>query len=201
MSAESRQEPELKVVDRRWWVQQGDTKAAGAATATTEWTPGKPTYVEELERQLADRDKQLQDTVAKYREAAREFEESRARQRKDVAKEVERGRRQLLIEFLDVLDNLERALEAAARAGSTDALVSGVEMVRRQFVSKLDAFGVVPIAALGEMFDPAYHEAVSVVPTADPAQDGRICGVLTAGYRIDEDVLRHATVAVWKAGP
>ncbi|MGE3841479.1 MAG: nucleotide exchange factor GrpE [Vicinamibacterales bacterium] len=199
MSPESRQEPELKVVDRRWWVQQGDAKVEDPATAKGEWTPGKPTYVEELERQLAERDKHLQDTVAKYREAAREFEESRARQRKDVARDVERGRRQLLVEFLDVLDNLERALDAAAKAGGADALVNGVEMVRRQFLSKLEAFGVVPIAALGEVFDPAHHEAVSVVPTADPAQDGRICGVLTAGYRIDQDVLRHATVAVWKA--
>lgn len=207
MSPESKQEPELKVVDRRWWAQaeRAKTEAKTAATAgpaagAEEWTPGKPTYVEELERQLADRDRQLQDTIAKYREAAREFEETRARQRKDIAKDVERGRRQLLVEFLEVLDNLDRALEAATRAASTDPLVSGVEIVRRQFLAKLEAFGVTPLSALGEPFDPARHEAVAMVPTQDPAQDGRICGVLTAGYMIQDEVLRHAGVAVSKYG-
>jgi molecular chaperone GrpE len=197
MSDELKQgeEPVVRVVDRRWWAQQ-DASGASADAVGTEWQPGKPTYVEELERQLAERDRQLQETVAKYRDAAREFEDARARVRKDVARDVDRGRRTVLSELLEVVDNLDRAIEAARRGGSVDAVLNGVEMVQRLFLSKLEGFGVRRLEALGEPFDPTRHEAVSLVPTTDPAQDGRICAVLSPGYAINEDVLRPATVAV-----
>lgn len=192
----SEQEPTLKVVDRRWWAQQGETAETAGARATEEPRLGKPSYVEELERQLAEKDRQLQETLTKYREAAREFDDTRARLRKDIGKDVERGRRVMLVELLEVLDNLDRALDAARTASSTDTLLSGVEMVRRLFLAKLDGFGVRRIEALHQPFDPARHEAVTTVPTADPAQDGIICGVLTQGYTMNEDVLRPAMVAV-----
>jgi molecular chaperone GrpE len=189
-------EPEVKVVDRRWWARQGATADAAGGSGDAEWRPGKPSYVEELERQLAEKDRQLQETVAKYREASREFDEARARLRKDVARDVERGRRAMLAEMLEILDNLDRALEAARRQDAAAPLVQGVEMVRRLFLAKLESFGVRPIEALDLPFDPSRHEAVSVVPVFDPSRDGHVCGVLTAGYTIDDDVLRPAVVAV-----
>lgn len=70
-------------------------------------------------------------------------------------------------------------------------------LIRRIFfLSKLKGFGVTRIDALGQRFDPALHEAVTMVPTNDPAQEGVVCGVLTPGYLINEGVLRPAMVAV-----
>ena len=189
-------EPEVKVVDRRWWAQAAQPDAATGTKDDAAWQPGKPTYVEELERQLAEKDRQLQETLTKYREAAHEFDDARARLRKDVARDVERGRRVMLVELLDVVDNLDRAIEAARSAASVDAVVGGIEMVRRLFLSKLEAFSVRRIESMGQPFDPARHEAVTTVPTTDPAQDHRVCGVLTQGYTMGEDVLRPAMVAV-----
>jgi molecular chaperone GrpE len=187
---------EVKVVDRRWWAQP-EAAASNADTASaTEWQPGKPTYVEELERQLAEKDRQLQEMIAKYRDASREFDDIRARLRKDIARDVERGRRAMLVELLDVVDNLDRALEAGRGGASADAVVNGVEMVRRLFLAKLQGLGVQRLDPLGELFDPTHHEAVTLVPTSDPAQDGRVCGVLTPGYMLNDEVLRPATVAV-----
>jgi molecular chaperone GrpE len=189
--------PSLKVVDRRWWAQQPANESADVPPGAEQaWQPGKPTYVEELERQLADRDRQLQETLAKYRESAREFDDARARLRKEVAKDVERGRRVMLVELLEVLDNLERAIDAARRDQSGEALVDGVEMVRRQFLSKLEGFGVTAIDAMGQRFDPSRHEAVTTVPTTNPAEDGLVCGTLTTGYVMGGEVLRPAVVAV-----
>ena len=187
----------VKVVDRRWWANQEN---ANASTAAATAAPSlKPTYVEELEQKLAEKDKQLQDAIARYRGASAEFDESRLRMRREIAKDLERGRREILADLLDVVDNLDRALDAArsnTAPDRIDTLLQGVELVRRQFLAKLEGFGVTRIESEGQKFDPALHDAVSAVPAATPDQDGTIVGVVRHGYRIGDDVLRPAAVAV-----
>ncbi len=179
------------MVDRRWWA-RGEDEGAPAERST------KPTYVEELERQVAEKDRIAQEYIAKYRQAASEFEESRLRLRREISKDIERGRREILADLLDVVDNLDRAIEAAGRSTSPEALLQGVEMVRRQFLSKLEGLGVRRIESEGVSFDPLRHEAVSTVPAATPEDDGRVVGVVRHGYTIGDDVLRPASVAVAK---
>jgi molecular chaperone GrpE len=72
-------------------------------------------------------------------------------------------------------------------------------MVRRQFLSKLESFGVRRIEVDRQPFDPMKHEAVSTVPAAAPEDDGRVVGIVRNGYTIGDDVLRPASVAVGKA--
>jgi molecular chaperone GrpE len=192
---ENEQEIPVKVVDRRWWVNQ-DAGATPSAAATS--SSLKPTYIEELERQLAEKDRIAQEYIAKYRQAAAEFEESRLRLRREIGKDLERGRREILSDLLEVIDNLDRAIESAKTAVSADTLLQGVEMVRRQFLSKLEAMGVTRIDAEGKPFDPDLHEAVSTIPAPSSEQDGQIAGVVRHGYRIGNDVLRPAAVAVTK---
>jgi molecular chaperone GrpE len=114
-------------------------------------------------------------------------------------KDAERSRRAMLAEFLEVVDNLDRALAAAARTQAAATLVEGVEMVRRQFLSKLEGFGVARIPSLGQRFDPTRHEAVTTVAVADAERDGTIVGVVSEGYAIGDEVLRPAAVAVAKS--
>jgi molecular chaperone GrpE len=189
----------MKVVDRRWWARQQaeGAEARSDSSAETNDAPRlKPTYVEQLEQQIAERDHQLQDVLTKYREASREFEDSRARLRKEIAKDIERGRRTMLLELLDVADNLERAIEAGRATHAGDPLLEGVAIVRDQFLAKLAGFGATRIEVLDQPFDPSCHEAVTTVPTTDPARDHVVCGVVRPGYRMGEDVLRPAQVAV-----
>jgi molecular chaperone GrpE len=185
----------VKVVDRRWWA-RGEDADRGPDAAR------KPSYVEELERKVAESEKQAQEYIARYRQAAHEFEDARARMRKELAKDAERSRREVLVSLLEVVDNLDRAIEAARNsprlAADGDPLLQGVEMVRRQFLAKLDAFGITRIESAGEPFDPILHEAVATVP-GDPSSDGRVAGVIAQGYRIGDEVLRPALVAVSKA--
>ena len=183
----------VKVVDRRWWARGADGESAAAERVST-----KPTYVEQLEQQLAEKDRQLQDAISRYRQAAAEFEQSRIRQRREISKEIERGRRELLADLLEVVDNLDRALDAARTSPSSDALIQGVEMVRRQFLAKLEGLGVRRIDAEGQRFDPQLHEAISTVPAPTPRHDGLVVGVVRHGYKIGDEVLRPATVAVAK---
>ena len=183
----------VKVVDRRWWANTEASTAASDGGSSL-----KPTYVEELEQKVVEKDKQIQEYLTKYRQASSEFEEMRLRLRREISKDIERTRREILSELLEVVDNLERALDAAKRSPSADALLQGVEMVRRQFLSKLEGLGVKPIEAGDGRFDPALHEAVSTVPASSPDQDGMVVGVIRQGYRIGDDVLRPAAVAVAK---
>ncbi len=194
-------EPEIKVVDRRWWVQRENEPAAeGAGAEEARFEPRKPTYVEDLERQLAEKNNLLQDYITRYKEATREFDDVRARIRRDVVKDIERGKRAILAELLDVVDNLDRAIDAATRGTDEGRLLEGVRMVRDQFLSKLEGLGVKRMMPLGQPFDPARHEAATLVPAADAAQDNKVLGVIREGYEFNGDVLRPALVAVGQAG-
>jgi molecular chaperone GrpE len=186
----------VKVVDRRRW--------AHGEEAFGDVSSRKPSYVEELERLLAEKDKAIQAHAARYRESAGEFEQVRTRLRRDMDKEIERARRALLADFLEVVDNLDRALTAARDASSVatgaDAtfggLVKGVELVRDLLLAKLASYGVKVVAADGQPFDPRVHEAVSILPVTSPDQDERVVGVVRPGYTIGDDVLRPAAVVV-----
>src|SRR4029079_4478716 len=164
----------VKVVDRRWWARGED--APGSDTAASL----KPSYVEELERKLADSEKQAQEYLGKQHPASHDMEVARARMRKELAKDAERSRRDVLASLLEVVDNLDRAIDAARKTTKTprpgsgqaprrgwgqetdapDPLLQGVELVRQQFLSKLEGFGVTRIPTEGPSFDPLGHEQV-----------------------------------------
>jgi len=183
---------DLKVTDRRWWA-KGEGAAADSAPA--EEPRLKPTYIEELEARLAAKDAELQQILSKYRSASDEFDQARARLRKEVTKDVERGRRSMLVSFLEVLDNLDRALAAAGTDRDGDPFVQGVSLVRQQFLLTLEGLGVKRIDPTGQPFDPSRHEAVTSV-AAPGVADGQIVGVIRPGYVMGDEVLRPAQVAV-----
>ena len=185
----------VKVVDRRWWANTPDS----ASTAGTSAATPKPTYVEQLEQQLAEKDQLAQEYIGKYRQASTEFEEARLRLRREVTKDVERARREVLADILDVVDNLDRAADAAKAGQSVESLIEGIELVRRQFLSKLAGLGVTRIDAAAQPFDPSLHEAITTVPAGSPEEEGLVLGVVRHGYRIGADVLRPAAVAVGKS--
>lgn len=184
-------EPSIRVVDRRWWAQPSGAEAGGEETVSL-----KPTYVEQLERQLAEKDALIRDQIARYREAAREFDEARLRTRRELAREVERAKRAILLELLEVVDNLDRALDAARGDVTPETLRRGVELVRQQFLTKLEALGVTRLDPLGQPFDPTLHDAVSTTPVDDPAKDQTVVGVIRPGYKLGDEVLRPASVTV-----
>ncbi len=181
----------MKVTDRRWWARgEGETPSEDARL--------KPTYVEELEARVAGKDLEIQQVLAKYRGASDEFEQARARLRKEISRDTERGRRSVIVSFLEVLDNLDRALDVGA-SRTDDPFVRGVAMVRQQFLATLEGLGVTRIDPLGTPFDPLRHEGVSTVPASTPGQDGLVVGVVRPGYVMGDDVLRPAQVAVARA--
>ena len=180
---------ELKVTDRRWWA-----KAPNESGEIEEEPETRPSYVVELEQKIVAKDEEIQRLISQYKSASSEFDDARARLRKEVSKDVERGRRSLIVSFLEVLDNLDRALEATT--DTSDSFVAGVSIVRQQFLTTLEGMGVKRIDPLGQAFDPALHEAVSSVPAQPGATPNTVVGVVRPGYLIGDEVLRPAAVAV-----
>ncbi len=192
MREEEDEKKGFTVVDRRFWA---DDRGEGADGACDDNVPSKPTYVQQLEHELEEKDRRLQEYINQHKELLSEFEGARARIQRDVTKEVEQSRRSLIVELLDVLDNLDRALETSEGA-ELSSLVEGVTLVRDLFVSKLRNHDIHRIDAVGQRFDPTLHDAMSVVPVNEPAMDGQVVGVLREGYRIGDETLRPVGVAV-----
>ena len=190
----SEETPDVKVVDRRWWARK-DSDSDGTRS-------DKPAYVEELETQLAHKDGLLSDYAARYKTAAKEFEDTRVRLRKEVAKDVDREKRRVLTSFLEIVDNLDRAIEASRETADDSSgvvsLLTGVEMVRQQFLLTLHSHGVERIEVGAARFDPNRHDAISVVPVTDPERDDMVIDVVKPGYQLGDEVLRPATVTVGK---
>ncbi len=131
-------------------------------------------------------------------EARTEVERAKERITRESERLVESRSRGLLLRVLSVLDDLDRALAAGRQRHNPEAVLSGVELVRKKFVDMLAAEGVRPMAVMGERFDPERHDAEASVPVTDPAQHGRIVGVIRAGYALGDSILRPAGVAVGK---
>lgn len=188
----------VRVVDKRWHARENIGDGA-------EDRSSKPTFLEELELKLADKEKLLSEYAERYKSVTKEFEETRARLRKEVTKDVQREKRAVLTSFLEVLDNLDRAIQASLEAANINpnvvGLLEGVKMVRQQFLSTLENHGVDSIDAAGMPFDPNVHDAISVVPVTTSDRDGYVIEVVTPGYQIADEVLRPASVTVGKFSP
>lgn len=97
-------------------------------------------------------------------------------------------------DLLPVIDNFERALKHVPKELEGDDYVKGVQGIVKQFAKTLENIGVERIKTVGEVFDPRYHEAISM-------EDGDgtvevVCEELQPGYKIGDDIIRHAMVKV-----
>lgn len=97
--------------------------------------------------------------------------------------------------YLPIVDDMQRALKDRPMEGVGVAWYEGVELIYRKLMSILEAEGVTPIEAEGEMFDPNLHEAV-VQSESDEHESGQVIEVLQTGYKMGERVLRPAMVRV-----
>ncbi len=100
----------------------------------------------------------------------------------------------IVSELLPVVDNFERALKHVPKDLDGHEYIKGVQGVVTQFEKTLEQMGVERIKSVGEVFDPRYHEAVSMDEGNGTVE--RVSDELQAGYKIGEDVIRHAMVRV-----
>ncbi|NHA14581.1 nucleotide exchange factor GrpE [Thioalkalivibrio sp. XN279] len=150
----------------------------------------------------AARADQAEQAAAELREqvlrAAAELENTRRRAARDVENAHRYGVERFARELLAVVDSLEMGREAARNAGEGGAVAEGMDATLRLLLSVLEKFGVTPVEAEGQPFDPEAHEAIMTQPTAEAAPD-TVVTVVQPGYRIHERLLRPARVIVARA--
>jgi molecular chaperone GrpE len=169
---------------------QPDGAAQGEATADGEAAEVQGD-IDELVKTAQQRDEYL--ALAQRTQA--DFENYRKRVAREAAAAQERGKAALAKEMLPALDNLDRALEAAA---NDDPLLEGVRLVRSELGAALARCGIESFSPVGEQFDPSFHEAIATAPQEgqDAKASGTVVEVYQAGYRIGASVIRPARVVV-----
>lgn len=120
----------------------------------------------------------------------------RRRAQRDVEEARRNAEERAIVEQIEVLDDLDRALSAAREAGAASAWVQGVDLVAQRLRDSLTRAGVIAVNPVGEAFDPRFHEALIELPAPPDAAPGTILHVERTGYRRGERMLRAARVAV-----
>ena len=128
-----------------------------------------------------------------------EMQNLRQRTAREIADERRYATLPILRDLLPVLDNIDRAIDAAQKAGEAENLLEGFRLVRQQLATLLERNHCEPIEAEGQPFDPNFHAAILQQPSADvPA--GTVTMVAQTGYKLHDRVVRPAQVIV-SAGP
>jgi molecular chaperone GrpE len=192
----------VRVTDRRR-VSLDDSEEGVRVEARDDDAPSlKPKYVEELEARTRGAEQAAKDVQARFEqvraELRRETDEIRQRLARTAEERVTREKAAFVSTLLPVMENLQRAMEAAAGGGSLEALMDGLSGTISGFESALAAGGIETINALGAQFDPELHEAVDTVEV-EPERDGLVTAEYSRGYRMGGQLLRPARVQVGRA--
>lgn len=124
-----------------------------------------------------------------------EFDNFRKRTDKEKTVMFEAGAKSVIEKILPVVDNFERGLATVSEEDKGSGFADGMQMIYKQLMSELDNLGVKPIEAIGEEFDPIYHNAVMQVDSGE-YESGMVASELQKGYVYHETVVRHSMVSV-----
>lgn len=149
---------------------------------------------EQLKAQVEETAKKEQDLLLRTRA---EIDNIRRRTEQDIEKAHKFALEKFSKDILNTIDNLERALATPANTEdeSVKALFDGVQLTLKELLSTVARFGVEPIGAVGELFNPDLHQAISMQP-AEGVESNHITAVLQKGYILNGRVIRPAMVMV-----
>lgn len=150
---------------------------------------------QEIKKKLKEKEELCEEYLNDVRRLKAEFENYKKRIDREYLDRVNSASINLAKNLLPVLDDLQRAITAAVEHEDTEKIVDGLRLVNNHFMKVLEDEGITQVPALGEIFDPRYHEAVMKVES-DDAEDDQVIEVLREGYMIGDKVLRHAMVKV-----
>ncbi|HEY6555061.1 MAG TPA: nucleotide exchange factor GrpE [Vicinamibacteria bacterium] len=164
-----------------------------SASASAELPIG-PNAALEFHRRARLAEDRLAEVLAAYRQVKTENEDYRDRTTRNIERRFEQRRERLLLKFMDILDNLDRALDAAEHAGNP--LIEGLILVRTQLLQTLQEEGLERIPSLGMAFDPAVAESVGSQPVTEPEHHHVVVKELLRGYRLNGRIARASRVVI-----
>ena len=191
---------ELRVTDRRRIYLDPDNTEQ--VNEESEQPNLKPSYVEELEARTKTAEQKLLEVQSRFdqlkQQLQRETDETRQRLNRSADERAANEKAKFISSLLPVMDDLDRAVQAANDNTSADSLLQGIRGIATRFQNALASAGVEPISAIGETFDPELHEAVDTADT-NPEMDGKVIDEYGRGFRLGERLLRPVRVKVGRS--
>lgn len=180
--------PKIRVVDRRFSA-QAEALVEEASKSEKKY----PTIVEELKARTELAEQKLKE---KLKQLDEENEAYRVRLKKDMERRLNQEKLELFRNFLEIIDNFERALKAADETSTPEDLREGVQLNLDLLLSKFKSIGIEPMEVLHQPFNPHEAEAVGTVSVDDPELDHHVIEVIQGGFRWGDQVLRPARVQI-----
>jgi molecular chaperone GrpE len=185
MSKKSKEEREEKVVVTR-----------ESTESMTEGATERESY-EKLAEELARTKEEAAENYDKYLRTSAELENYKKRAIKERADAINYGNEKILKDILPIIDSMERALDHSSNSQDFDAFVEGLNLIYEQLCSVLQKHGVERIDAVGQEFDPNFHEAMLQVESED-YENNTVVEEFEKGYVLNGRLLRPAKAAVSK---
>lgn len=176
---------------------EADTEDSAADQAGSEETTGKKLFkkknkADKKQDALKQKIEELEDRVKRQ---MAEFDNFRKRTDKEKTAMYEIGAKSVIEKILPVVDNFERGLASVPEEEKGNGFADGMQMIYKQLMTELENIGVKPIEAIGQEFDPDYHNAVMQVESEE-YETGIVAQELQKGYTYRDSVIRHSMVAV-----
>ena len=196
-TAAQEQEPEITdeaVKEETAQAADADTaeEAADASDASeTDEAPKKGFFKKKKDK----KDEQIADLTDKLTRQMAEFDNYRKRTEKEKSAMYEIGAKDIVEKILPVVDNFERGLQSVAEENKEDPFVQGMDKIYKQLMTTLEGIGVKPIEAVGQEFNPDFHNAVMHIEDEE-AGENVVVEEFQKGYMYRESVVRHSMVKV-----
>jgi molecular chaperone GrpE len=156
--------------------------------------------IRSLKGQIERKDKQIEQVMEAYRSKKAETEKLRERIEKTERRRFEQSKGDFIARFVEVLDNLDRAIDSIEQSFDPDSVLQGIMLVRSRLVQLLKTEGLEKIFVRGQVFDPMHSEAAEMEDVPDQEQDGVVIKELQPGYMLKGSLLRAARVVVGRFG-
>ncbi len=152
----------------------------------------------ESETELDKVKAELEDAKDKHLRLAAEFDNFRRRTAKERLELIQTAGKDIIIDLLDVIDDIERGEKQLEAATDVDQLKQGVSLIFNKFRNVLSSKGLKPMDVVGKEFDADLHEAITEIPAANDEAKGKVADQITKGYYLNDKIIRHAKVVVAK---
>jgi len=180
-----------------------ESPETASSDETVEELPENPQQNEgvgEGQTQRLDKADEIEAVNDKYLRLAAEFENYKRRVQRDQSDTIRFANEKLLRDMLPTLDNLERAIQSGRNQDNVDGILKGIDLTYKHFIETLRKMGVTQVSSVGEIFDPAKHQAVGQVESSNVPENA-IVEEYQKGYFLHDRILRPAMVTVAKAIP
>ena len=166
-----------------------DTKEAETGAGASEEKKGF------FKKKKDKKDEKIEELTDQVKRQMAEFENFRKRTEKEKTQMFDMGAKTVIEKILPIVDNFERGFTMVEETDKDDAFVQGMDKIYRQLMTEFEAIGVKPIEAVGQEFNPDFHNAVMQV-ASEEYESGVVAQELLKGYTYKDVVVRHSMVAV-----